>query len=899
MKKNWYKGVTATAITLAMAGAAFTVPSMAIDYDLVNGDVYFEGTQSWQGNNNRFDHAASGDWSLNVNNSGSGTGSVSISGNTGDLEISISSGVDASNNKNSVDLTLTNVVTDSEDSGISVSGNVSIDVVGNNQLNADESGAGLNIVGDSNVTITGTDKTDESAILTSNNGVVGISPDTTGNVQVDLTVENVDIVAQNDHSAMDIDNADVDITVDVDSTVTGYIDSHNSTVMLNYANQQSAPYTIRNDDSIVVDINNKDYYTSDQGISEEQPSDAIQDAIDTIDKMADKTEWTIHVDEGEYERFTVLSGMDGLTVTAEETTDDGYEQVNVETCNNSASPSPTSSGFPDSGGISIRDADDVTIEGLNIHVGSQSSPWYSAAISNYSESGDKGDDLHVKNCDISGENQEGLGVFINTGTTSFEVTGSTFTGLKEAISMYGDGTVMDEARVSNNTFDACSFAIHGYYGGTPDDGETAGILHFKDNMVTGTEDLYSKIIVQDQTNTGAIRVDVTGNTFENAVIGLVNLRENGETVSDVMSSNKMSISSFYVEAVEPGTIDFYASYQVPESAENQFGHWEMHDTSGTDWTDEQTAYIAQVIDEANRNGSRVLSFTSMPGNQDLIKTFTWFKDAIYWVSDTGIITIDKNFYDADGNLIADLSDLRADFNVWFEGWADWTAEDDWNNYYNPYIFYLVDADGNLTWITVDGLHDAVELTTDENGYLRLAVNKRYKYGVQEVAVEKLVNGQWTDATDDFVIDPSIYYVQFPYDEEISNLEIVVRNDMIPVSDPPVNPPVDPPYIPDYPDYPDIPDYDPPTEDIDDEEPPLVETPDEEDTEEIVDEETPLTPSIPDEEVDEIIAEIEDEVTPLASVPQTGAEIPAAAAALPAGVLALAVSALVRRLRRKD
>ena len=109
-------------------------------------------------------------------------------------------------------------------------------------------------------------------------------------------------------------------------------------------------------------------------------------------------------------------------------------------------------------------------------------------------------------------------------------------------------------------------------------------------------------------------------------------------------------------------------------------------------------------------------------------------------------------------------------------------------------------------------------------------------------------------------------------------------------EPPVDP--DPPYIPDYPD---IPDYDPPTEDIDDEEPPLVETPDEEDTEEIVDEETPLTPSIPDEEVEEI----EDEVTPLTNVPQTGAEIPTATAALPAGVLALAVAALVRRLRRKD
>lgn len=109
-------------------------------------------------------------------------------------------------------------------------------------------------------------------------------------------------------------------------------------------------------------------------------------------------------------------------------------------------------------------------------------------------------------------------------------------------------------------------------------------------------------------------------------------------------------------------------------------------------------------------------------------------------------------------------------------------------------------------------------------------------------------------------------------------------------EPPVDP--DPPYIPDYPD---IPDYDPPTEDIDDEEPPLVETPDEEDTEEIVDEETPLTPSIPDEEVEKI----EDEVTPLTNVPQTGAEIPAATAALPAGVLALAIATLVRRIRRKD
>ena len=39
MKKNWYKGITATVIAAAMAGAAFSVPAFAIDYDLNYGDV--------------------------------------------------------------------------------------------------------------------------------------------------------------------------------------------------------------------------------------------------------------------------------------------------------------------------------------------------------------------------------------------------------------------------------------------------------------------------------------------------------------------------------------------------------------------------------------------------------------------------------------------------------------------------------------------------------------------------------------------------------------------------------------------------------------------------------------------------------------------------------------------
>ena len=72
--KNWYKGLTATAISVAMAGAAFTVPALALDYDLGNGDVFIDGNLSWQNgenaewtSNNPYDHSADGaDKDINI-----------------------------------------------------------------------------------------------------------------------------------------------------------------------------------------------------------------------------------------------------------------------------------------------------------------------------------------------------------------------------------------------------------------------------------------------------------------------------------------------------------------------------------------------------------------------------------------------------------------------------------------------------------------------------------------------------------------------------------------------------------------------------------------------------------------------------------------------------------------
>lgn len=329
-----------------------------------------------------------------------------------------------------------------------------------------------------------------------------------------------------------------------------------------------------------------------------------------------------------------MNGLNGLTVQAA-----NGANVIVSTVNSSDAPVATSGGFPDTGGVSIREANDVTLEGLTFTVGTQTNPWYVAAVSNYTESGVRGNNLSVIGCTFAGSGSAS-GVFINTGTTQFSVQNCSFSNLKEAVSMYGDGTLMSGASVTSNTFEGCSFALHGYYGGTGD----AGVLTFANNTVIGGDVLRCKVVVQDQTNTGALKADVRGNQLTNAVVGLVNLREAGETVSDVLNSNTFGMGSFYVEAEEPGTIDFYTAYQVPQGSQ---GGWALTgvDDFDVDWgtnPDGSTAYIGELVANANAEGSNVLNITGIdPDN--LIKTFTWFKDGIYWVSypQAGNLTVSK------------------------------------------------------------------------------------------------------------------------------------------------------------------------------------------------------------------------------------------------------------------
>ncbi len=362
----------------------------------------------------------------------------------------------------------------------------------------------------------------------------------------------------------------------------------------------------------------------------------IQDAINYINEQTDtdKTGWTITVEEGTYSRFTVLAGLDGLTVQEA----DGATVV-ISTMDGSTNPVGTNGAYPETGGISIRDAQNVTLDGLTINMGTTKSSRLAAGVSNYTETKEKGNNFTITNCTFQGSGT-GYAIFVNTGTTQFNVTNCTFDSVYDGIEMYGDGTLMLGATVTGNTFTNCAFAMHGYYGGTGD----AGTLTFANNTVTGTSDLRCKVVVQDQSNTGAIKVDIKDNTFTYALVGLVNLQEDGETVSDVLSSNTFDDGSFYVEAVEPGSVTVtYTSYQAPSDDE---GYWVLTGIENNELISYNSsvdadiiAAIQEAIDEANITGSKTLNITSVDVDGDgevdedeLIRTFTWCKDCVYWTS---------------------------------------------------------------------------------------------------------------------------------------------------------------------------------------------------------------------------------------------------------------------------
>lgn len=369
----------------------------------------------------------------------------------------------------------------------------------------------------------------------------------------------------------------------------------------------------------------------------------IQEAINYINEQEDKTGWTINIESGTYNRFVVVNELDSLTIQAAEDAD-----VTVETLNGEALEGFTfGGGAPDMGGIQLLHANDVTLRGLNIVVvdnAANKTSHMSAGISNHSQMIEFADNFTIEDCHFTGTNDmsgQGNGnVAISIGSfESFTITNCTFEGFEEAIRGQSDNANVSNAVIDRNQFINCNFAVHEYAGES--DASSQGTYSFTNNTVTGTPELYNKAYFEDlyQDANGVecngYTIVIENNTFTNAIVGLVNLEDNNGSYEDVYedgANNTFGDNTFVVSGSKvSGQIEMHANYVAPEDSN---GYWKWtgkENLEGGGNPSDAAERVQEAIDKANAEGSKTLTF-GVDNPDDFLLTFTWFKDAVYWVS---------------------------------------------------------------------------------------------------------------------------------------------------------------------------------------------------------------------------------------------------------------------------
>ena len=286
---------------------------------------------------------------------------------------------------------------------------------------------------------------------------------------------------------------------------------------------------------------------------------AIQKAIDYIATKEVTSGWTITVGSGTYNRFSII-GINDLTIEGAD-----RNSVVVKTLTEAASD-----GVRDSGGINAFGSN-ITIRNMTITAGNVKSPSFSAAVSNHDGAvGGAGYSLTVENCTIAGS---GLGDAFLFDSPAFTVNYCDISGFEQAIEFYGDNFAADNCNVTNNTIRDCTYAVHGYFG----KGVAQKPMTITGNTISGSSDRFAVIAVLDQANSGAVQVDISGNTFSYTIVGGIN-QENDVMVS-ALTSNKMNDHSFVADAYWYAADDYGTRFYAPKEA-GKIATWYADPTSG-------------------------------------------------------------------------------------------------------------------------------------------------------------------------------------------------------------------------------------------------------------------------------------------------------------------------------
>lgn len=972
-KKNWYKGLTATAITLAMAGAAFSVPALAIDYDLNYGDVHVgsndDGTvwsgQTQDGGESYFHYETTGTDGQYEFVSGKYQHTNSTTGEV-DTEVNISQGFV----ENLVDGTpettppadgetfgevVEPTVTDTTDNTVTVSG----DLTGNDTDETNDVQVTISdVTVDTNETFLTVEEgtkgeitIEDSEIEAGNRNDAAIVVED-GNVTIDSATEDGFVIVENNSGGNGVEvSGNAHLDVEANFGVGGYVGidlSENSSVSVNdnilEVNGSNTGIHLADEAQLTVNEDVLRVTGGTTGISLNDQSELnITGGTGYVTgltgiQMEDESELSISggqlaVSSEKYQENAIEMSADA-SISIQ---DDGY----LFTTDNAGNGGIAQEGNKDTG-YDVVDADEVN-SGTHYGYYDQADKEYDVywdiaadATGNQTiELGDMATNSHAMHLNLEqGFDFAGQAIhynyeIVNRSNHTYGYQDGSF----EAEGVVGDGLESEAARLPNQAIcdlykideeaKVTFYQMLGVVDKLIADGYTDknGIHHTYALGEDGNRnavleqfylDYYNAENETKYTSFGQLPVNAVYDCFfDSDGIGThyngiyVISREEYDALSDAekeqlyISSEVDDILSVQIkETSEPlSGYGYFYSYifamAIGDEAFEQICSASMNNRYGTEWQnkDYDSFYFlnqynkdnldALYWDDVNEYFSTLFGNNWTGKDSPMAFKYAWGLDgpkmgnnyqnySFSW--ETTIIldqldgVLDLTKVDEEGNVIT--SD-EATFQIWYD-------DEDGIRYY-----LTLGEDGLYSFVTDESTVD----TIDGRLFVEYALLEGKEYNIKEVT-----------APDGYVLDDTTQVLTLKNSEDpfvLSVTNVAEEEETPPTIDP--DPPVDPPYIPDYPD---IPDYDPPTEDIDDEEPPLVETPDEEDTEEIVDEETPLTPSIPDEEVDEIIAEIEDEVTPLTSVPKTGTKMPAATAALPAGVLAAAVAAMVRKIRRK-
>lgn len=295
-------------------------------------------------------------------------------------------------------------------------------------------------------------------------------------------------------------------------------------------------------------------------IADSSDRDAIQKAINYIaEESADKTGWTITVGSGTYNRFSITNIND---LTIEGTDRNG---VVIETLTEAAADN-----LIDAGGINAFGSN-ITIRHMTITAGTAESKSFTAAVSNHNgNTSGANRSLTVDNCTFKGS---GVGDAVLIDAPTFAVRNCEISGFEQAVEFYGDNFAAENCFVTDNKIYDCTYAVHGYYGA----GTASTPMTITGNTISGSSDRFAVIAVLDQANSGAVQVDISGNTFSYTIVGGINQED--DVMVSALTSNKMNDHSFVADAYWYAADDYGTRFYAPKEA-GKIATWYADPTSG-------------------------------------------------------------------------------------------------------------------------------------------------------------------------------------------------------------------------------------------------------------------------------------------------------------------------------